>query len=400
MKITILSTHPPAGNGNLEQNRLENLIKFLSAAGHEVQACGILNSSDYGKIEGYVDVPCKEKIERYVNNFNSFGDLAIGEIASKDEHYFRKLFDKIILRPDVIVVEGPWLFGFAVKFANILGDTRPRIIYDSHNIEYKLKKSISKNCNFNFEEVRHVSERIEAAELFAIKNASAINAVSQHDASWLKSLADVPVVIAPNGVSDRSCTFSDVSEANIITSRKKFALHALGNHMQHVDDFFEIFSGGVGSLSPEQLLVGIGEAANLISSDVRFKKVPGLSTRYVAAGSASDAQLKGLLTTAALFVLPITTGPDLNISTAEALWTGCSVVTTSIAMRGYENYIGCSGIHVHDNPREFVMKIGELLNSERFIMSAQERSERTRLLWSETLKPILNLIVDGGARNE
>jgi hypothetical protein len=89
---------------------------------------------------------------------------------------------------------------------------------------------------------------------------------------------------------------------------------------------------------------------------------------------------------------PLTQGGGTNLKTAEALWSGKHIVATSIAMRGFENFIGQSGVHIADEPVVFKSKLREVMEMEPLILAEHEVDARRKVLWDFCLAPLLTLM--------
>jgi hypothetical protein len=231
-----------------------------------------------------------------------------------------------------------------------------------------------------------------STETDAIASADMIATVSELDARWTERLTSVPIVVAPNGVSPNRASIHDVVEANPIVGHAKFALYVASGHPPNVLGFYDLFGDGVGCFGPKDKLVVAGSAGGSIRSDDKFGRNAGLSRCFVDAGLVSDAQLRGLLQTAHCIFLPMTSGGGTNLKTAEALWSGRPVIATALAMRGFEAYEGASGVHMSSAKPDFLADLQTVMAAPRFEMDKTERDSRRTLLWSETLKPLIQAL--------
>ena len=79
--------------------------------------------------------------------------------------------------------------------------------------------------------------------------------------------------------------------------------------------------------------------------------------------------------------LPIATGAGSNLKTAEALTLGKRVVATSIAMRGFENFLDAEGLMIADDPIAFRARLGQALRCPPLAIGEDARKAREALYW-------------------
>lgn len=392
MRILVLSTYPVTDASHGGQHRLKNIIATLTDKGHIVQSCGVLGSSSYTQTPGFLPFPGSEILSRYIANPFLMEDWAIGQLCVHDDEYYSALSKKIESTPHIILCEQPWMMPFALRFrTQFPTEYRPTVIYGSQNIECTLKKQIVQQYLGNDKAIS-AHDIILQCEILAIKSAEIICCVSEQDASWHRSKGAKRIIIASNGVVDRQPAFENIHQANIITGGRKFALYCASGHPPNIDGFYELFGQGVGCFSPETKLVVAGSAGAAIKTHRRFGTTPGLSDVLVDGGVVSEAQLGGLLSTTHAIILPITTGGGTNLKAAEAIWTGSHIVTTTKAMRGFEDFSMEKGIYISDTPGSFCRSVERCMKYSANSIGPLDREKRSRLLWSNTLKPLADII--------
>ena len=391
MRILLLSTYPAADPRHGGQHRLNQIAAMLAGGGHDVHLRGVLGSSSYPSRSGYIGFPGRGALERYIADPTLMEDWAIGRYAADPQGGYQKLSRLCDPGYDVIFCEQPWLFEFAYRrFSK--ARRKPAFIYGSQNIEQQLKLQIAEQYLSRVAAER-AGELVAQTEHFAIANADMIVAVSDHDRYWLESEAPAtPVVVASNGVSDRRATLTDVEQSNAITEGRKFALYCASSHPPNIEGFYEMFGNGVGCFAPGDRLVIAGGAGPSIIADKRFSRASGLTAKVIAAGQVTESQLRGLLTTAHLIVLPITTGGGTNLKTAEALWSGRRIVATITAMRGFEGFNSSAGVALADEAPAFLSCVQRALSLPPLQLSPEERAARSCVLWQHTLAPLARAI--------
>jgi glycosyltransferase involved in cell wall biosynthesis len=390
MNILILCTYPIATPRHGGQIRVRNIVDSYRAAGHSVDVVGVLGSEQYESEEGFLSFPKIDVLTSIIPNPFLMEDYALGCLFASNDAYYRRLCELIRMSPDVIHVEQPWLFGFAKRYiAETLLDTK--IVYGAQNIEWSLKQAIVSSY-MGQDTAREYAEMIKVLELEATKGADQIACVSELDRDWLKSYTKAPIVLAPNGVNPWSVKEDGRHEARAITQGHRYALYCASAHPPNMTGYFDMFSGGFGSLKPDEKLVIAGGGGWAIAADVRVHESPKLAERIMIAGIVSQSCLEALIDDSHCIVLPLTQGGGTNLKTAEALWSGKHIVATSIAMRGFENFIGSPGVQVTNEPSDFKQKIRLAMALPGLILSNAEVEKRRSVLWSTSLKPFMDSI--------
>jgi len=390
MKILTLSTFPFGTPRHGGQHRMSNLVETYRASGHDVRSVGVLGSPLYAPEPGFLPTPSNEELRRFLHNTFLMEDWVIGRMAAEDDAYFEQLTSMITESPDLIHVEHPWLFAYARRYVRSRG-LLTAILYGSANVEHILKRTIVES--YIGEEHAKVCERLVlACEEDAAAHADLACAVSEGDARWLGTHGASDVVVAANGVRERTVDLHGIDQTNRIVGHHKYALYCASGHPPNIVGFYEMFGRGVGCLSPEERLVVVGSAGSGIRGNSRFGSVPGLSRHFVDAGEVDEQTLQGLIHCAHALILPITQGGGTNLKTAEALWSGRHVVATPKAMRGFEIFIGQAGVSVCDDDIAFRHGVRDRMAAPPLRLDALVRDSRRPVLWSSTLRPLMDRV--------
>jgi hypothetical protein len=390
MNILTLSTYPIDNPLHGGQHRLHNIVDAYKSAGHAVQAAGVSGSDQYPAAPGFVPYPGMTAFTPYIANPFLMDDWAIGQLFEKNDHYFTNLADLISPVPDLIHIEQPWLFKFAERFAKLHSSKKIKLIYGSQNIEHDMKFDIVKTY-IDIDSAHAAQELVLRCETAAIALADGVCCVSQDDLFWTKIKTKAPCVLATNGVKNRKPTVSGVKEANSISANRKFAIYCGSAHPPNISGFFDIFGDGIGCFSPDERLIIVGGVGNHIFSDSRFQKVAGLSRACINAGTVSEDCLQGLLDTAHAIVLPISHGGGTNLKTAEAIWSGKHIIGTTTSFRGFESFKDSPNIAITDEKPKFLKALRLAMSKPPSLITVDDRNSRTRVLWSDTLHPLLEL---------
>jgi glycosyltransferase involved in cell wall biosynthesis len=396
MNILILCTYPIANPKHGGQLRVRHIADAYMLAGHDVQVVGVLGSSSYEQEAGFLPYPSQEQLTRSIANTFLMEDYALGQLFQQDEQCRRHLASLIKTQPNIIHVEQPWLFGFAMQYAATL-KTRPQLIYGSQNTEWLLKRDIV--ASYQGPAVaEQCADLVKSVELQAVTQADGIVCVSQADANWLASNTDRPIILAPNGVKAWQSTPAGRQEARTISQGYRYALFCASAHPPNMTGFFDLFSGGFGSLKPDEKLAVAGGASFAIAGDPRVHRSAKLAERTTTAGMVSQACLEGLLDQASCIVLPITQGSGTNLKTAEALWSGKHIVATTVAMRGFERFLHAPGVHLADEPASFKQALRRAMSAAPITLSQDDLSARQSVLWQNCLAPLISAINHFGAQ--
>jgi glycosyltransferase involved in cell wall biosynthesis len=396
MNILILCTYPIADPKHGGQLRVRQIADAYMSAGHDVQVVGVLGSSSYEQEVGFLPYPSQEQLTRALVNTFLMEDYALGQLFQQDEQCRRHLASLIKTQPDIIHVEQPWLFGFAMQYAVTL-KTRPQLIYGSQNTEWLLKRDIVASYQGPVV-AEQCADLVKSVELQAVTQADAVVAVSQADANWLASNTDRPIILAPNGVKAWQSMPAGRQEARTISQGYRYALFCASAHPPNMTGFFELFGGGFGSLKPDEKLVVAGGASYAIAGDPRVHRSAKLAEKTTTAGMVSQACLEGLLDQASCIVLPITQGSGTNLKTAEALWSGKHIVATTVAMRGFERFMNAPGVHLGDEPASFKQALRRAMSAAPITLSQDDLSARQAVLWHNCLAPLIFSINHIGAQ--
>lgn len=390
MKILTLCTYPIKNPRHGGQFRVRNIVDTYRTEGHSVEVVGVLGSESYESEDGFLPFPGVNNLSRIIPNSFLMEDYALGQLCATDDSFFVRLSGLIQKSPDVIHVEHPWLFAFALRCRNELFPTA-KLVYSSHNVEWRLKKEILASYQGG-DAAQLGAALIEAVELNAVRGADAIVCVSEGDLNWTRTQTATPIVLAPNGVKPWQPTELGRKDALAITNGYAYALYCASAHPPNMTGFFDMFDGGFGSLRPDEKLVVAGGAGYAIAGDVRVHRSPKLAEKVVVAGLVSQPCLEGLLDGAHCIVLPLTQGGGTNLKTAEALWSGKYLVATTVAMRGFERFIGEHGVFLADDPITFKRTLRQVMGLPPLALSPEDVDARRSVLWESCLKPLSGLL--------
>ena len=387
MKLLILSSYSFSIPFNGGQVRALNLKKFYEANGAKVCTSGILSSDDFFVEDGYLKKPKKSELCKIGIPYEGFEDYIVGYLASNNMKFFKKLFNKISINPDFIQVEHPWFFDFAVKIKkNFFFNAK--IIYSSHNNEYKLKKKLFFNKN-----QQSILHDIQLLELRAIRKSDYVISVSKENKRFNDKHSKLPSILVENGADEiRYPEFIDPKFKKIIPA--KFALFYASSYNPNIEGFFHFFTEHFGSIPPNCYLVLAGEISYEILKDRRLKKLSYLLDKTIFLGRISRYELNYVIEKSHCILLPILVGEGSSLKTAEAILSCKYVITSSVSMRGYESYKNSKGIFVTDSPIFFKKTLFEVLMKKSLKLAKRDINERNKLLWTNTLQELKDILIE------
>jgi hypothetical protein len=264
--------------------------------------------------------------------------------------------------------EHPWLF----PQAKLLRDSNPdvKLVYSSHNVEWKLKHRILKP--YLGTEVESISTFIRDLEHKIALNVDAIICVASTDADWYTEISGKPVLIANNA----SGLLETVTQAQLPIA-KNYGLIIGSAHPPNIDGCLNFINDADLWLPSEFRLKIVGTLSNALQSS--FKDVDKIDLiNYV-----SDEDLTNLVRNASCIALPIAYGAGTNLKTAEALLSGRPIVGSKVAFRGFENFTTSENVIVTDDPFSFKRGILYFLHQNK---SDVVRKSSEVLTWSYSLK--------------
>lgn len=387
MRILQLATYPSRIPRHGGQARVSNIRAVLAAAGHEVHSLAVYEPENYGgdalephDIEFPLDSPFRHAKLPFLT------DCASGQFLAGDERAWRA-FAQAMKRfaPQVVSLEQPWLLPAVMRWRTEHPERPVALVNSSQNIEAPLKREIL--ADWPGAEVEMAVRRIEALEREAAQVCDLSIACTEDDAAELVAMGARRVVVAGNGIVERTVDPQRVADWNWHLGGRRLALFVGSAYPPNAEGFWEMFAPSLAFLAPDQRILGVGGVSGLVTAHPEYKRWEGINaSRFVPAGIQSEEALGALLALAACIVLPITKGGGSNIKTAEAVHTGKPVVGTTKSFRGYERVLALPGVHRADEPAEFKRLTRAALDEALPAAGPDDRALRDSVLWRETLK--------------
>lgn len=267
------------------------------------------------------------------------------------------------------------------------GESRPRIIYSSQNIEHEMKRQVLRELGAPANVVEHYGNAVLELERDIAACASHVFAVAGVDCDFINAVGNRrDCVLAKNGSARSTVSEIATEDWRPVLPADPFAVFISSGHLPNAVGFSAVMGPSLAFLPPDRKLVVAGGVTKVIEGAKTYRKWAAINdARTLRLGVIDDIGIAAIRRFAHVFVLPITAGGGSNIKTAEALLTGAHVLGTPTAFRGYEDYMGEPGVYVEADPARFRARLVDLLDSERADLSSESLAIRERLLWSSTL---------------
>ena len=368
MNILQLTTYPlvePIHGGQIRSKSIQNHLK---ESGHNVINIAIYDPSSRF-ITNEHDILFNPESKYYDLNNAIFLDYLTGQYATNTSEVYNKLVAHIEYnRIDTIFLEQPWLYLVAKKLADKF---KLKIVYSSHNIEYRLKLSMLKDKKQLNEKTQNYISAIKNLEKDVVLNSDMIIGCTQSDVNEFKKILtdnglETPVILAGNGVQPFTANKDDLNKWKNIF-QKPYLTFIGSAHEPNSSGFWEMMYPGLTFLKPDEEVLVIGGVCDIILNDKKFKVFDELNrSRLHLLGKRDLADLQAIILNSHLVILPICEGEGSNLKTAEALESGRPIVATSKAFRGYEEAMKLNHVYIEDNPINFRQRIRSLLDEERY----------------------------------
>ncbi len=318
-------------------------------------------------------------------------DYFAGVFAENDPQVLAALVKRIHIPIDIIQVEHPWLFGFAVKAKNTIpymNMKKTKLIYSAHNTEYKLKEQILKNSIMDTAFLSQIIDDIKNLEIFAANQADLIQAVSLEDKQFLETLSPKPVIYTPNAAYKRKAPLPHKVDYWKAKLPPKFFVFVASAHPPNLAGLVANLNK-VGQFFDHDLKIVIVGSINLLIDCFSEKNTFFPNNQFLILGVVDDEDLDAILFYSHAILIPITMGGGTNLKTAEALLSGKFVVATKMGMRGFEDYQSAPGVYVSEDPLHFQNNMRKVWNLPA---SDFQHTRGPGLTWDYSLKPLIKAL--------
>jgi len=396
-KVLQLSLYPIVKPLHGGQIRVSQIRKFFEGKNCIVKSLSVtVMSHEHYSDDDYLvsDYDIYEKLPV------SFCDDYAISLMCDEGKIFRFLHNKILdFDPDLILVEQAWLWP-AVKKVKQNGELKPsvKILYSSHNTEYKTKKFLFDEHDMNDEQAETVIKGIYNLEKELCFESDITIACTISDIQECKELGSTETILAPNGVAKRPIDAEVSKSIQDSICGYKFVLFIGSAYPPNAAGFWKLLGTSLAWLPPEHVIFVVGGVSKIIDvykpdNSELFNHVA--YERIKKIGQVSEEILASLIDTASVIIMPITIGGGSNLKTAEAIASGKPVVATTKACRGFDFIDKLSNFYVADDSAVFINHIQNILSDKNItntMFSEEEQKLRKQVYWENTLISLEKLL--------
>jgi len=360
-KITVVTTYPvypPRGGG---QNRIFYLYKELANFYKIFLLCLVNENECYKVVEIAPDlyevrIPKSKKfIKKEWEMQQKAGipitDLAVMFLYQEIPLYIEK-FIKYAKKSDIVIASHPYFYPMIKQYI-----TDKLIVYESHNVEYDLKKQMLKENEFN----NKILKKLYDIEKMAIRDSKLITVCSFLDKQRyfeLFNIKKINITEVSNGVDLSKIKFYDKikrisRKKEIGISKSKIAIFIGSWHQPNIEATEVIFS--VAKKLPHYNFIILGSVGEYFKNkNIEIPKNVGF------AGIVDDEEKEMYLSIADVAINPMISGSGTNLKMLDYMASGIPVVSTEI---------GCRGLRI---PDDCVIK-SDIDNFDKAILNAQNK---------------------------
>ncbi|MDB5184905.1 MAG: putative glycosyltransferase [Candidatus Saccharibacteria bacterium] len=321
-------------------------------------------------------------------------DIRIGNAMVESPDLRRKL--EALLRsykPDIIQVDQCFPY---IGLRQIIQDMgiRPKIIYNSQNIETVIKEDVMTIAGAADTDVAEALAIIEEVETDLAQHADLVAAVSKEDGEYYLSLGAKRYVLASNGIATLAH-----SPAAVAYWHKQFKAQGIdaiasfigSSHLPNMQGMQQMIGLRLGFFPANTRLVLAGGVGRHLKQYFDYDNMLDSTfwQRAISVGFLSESQLSGLLEVSDVILLPIVKGGGSNLKTAEAILSGKKIVATTFAFRGYESHLTLPNIWIADTPEKFRAAITEALITPLKKRSKSQELQAQTVQWHYSLKQLV-----------
>lgn len=388
MKILALSTYPVARPRHGGQKRVHALKALYQRLGADLHVAAVHDPSYAKEDVGPHDIVLGHGSATWADT-PFMGDLQSGEFAANSPAAYRH-FESLVrtLQPDAFTLEQPFMWPLVrrLKENGVAADVP--VIYSSHNWEAPLKEAILIRAGVSRPKAKAIAAAIVALEQDAVDGADLVLTVSDSDLAIYRALAPGKLIaVAPNGVDLPSDAPSRSAILDPYEGRK-FLFYVGSSYPPNIEGFVKLVCEDGFFFTPplKSFAVCGGVCDQIFQSDAYQRFVHANSERVQFFPNTTDEDLDMLKAATHGVVLPIQFGGGSNLKTAEALVSEKWVVATPTAMRGFERFIGATGVLIAETPDQFRAAMIQALRNPPLQLSGQDRAARRAVTWERAFR--------------
>lgn len=291
--------------------------------------------------------------------------------------------------PNIIFIEQCFLWPLINKMITSgIINKESLIVYSSHNIEYKMKKDIYGE-KYSGEKLKKHVEHVKCIEYDLAKESDIILAVSEEDKKYLTSLSpNKQVYLYRNGHSEIKINLNSSEwKARFLRSKRNF-IYVASWHGPNIEGLYRLIEGGLLDLpSKDVVLWVLGSVGPGIVQEKDLKLANNSSVKIL--GPVSSEDIDSAILESDGIVLPVWSGGGSNLKTAQALLSGKTIIASSFAFRGFEEFLNEKEVYISEEPSKLVEYMGAIPLCNESIERIEPFNE---LRWENLLSSLAELV--------
>jgi glycosyltransferase involved in cell wall biosynthesis len=354
----------PSSGGEIRINRI---CTHLSHKYEVVLLClnnvGLISRTDITGSFVQLSLPkTEEHLRKEIEINSSWGISASDIIASmfaSQNDLVGSVFNALYQNCDAVIVEHPYMVGL------LNGKEEKPLVYESHNCEYDLKRSMLEG----HPHYAKLMEAVKSCEAQALAKSTFVISVSDNDHGSLRKLcqSEKTIYTIPHGVDFGKGYFARQEFPEIV---RMFHGHPvivfIGSGHKPNLDCVEFIKDQLAPAMPKCFFMIVGSAC-----DTFVNRVP---RNMLLCGKVDEESKKVLMSLATVAVNPVASGSGSNLKLAEYLAEKIPVVTTPFGARGYAIESGKEAIVCE--LADFQSEIRRLLENVELQRALAERGYR------------------------
>jgi glycosyltransferase involved in cell wall biosynthesis len=398
MRLLQLTTYPLKAPRHGGQLRCAAIRECYRELGIDVETVAVMHEGVHQGERERHDIALSSSLPDWKPELPRFMDLHTGDCLARSAPAFAgfaALLDR--LQPQVVQLEQPWLYPAIKRWFDERGfsdATRPRLVYSSQNIEWKLKRDEMRPDVTDATAYAREVARVQALEREVVRAADLVVACTDEERDELRAMTDAAArscayVTAHNAIAPFAAEPARVAEVKRRWHLERYALFVGSAHPPNADGFWCMLAPSLAFLAPDEKIVVVGGVSHLLRGHRTYAAWPGINEpRLALLAELERADLVALLGGAQVILLPITTGGGSNLKTAEAIHSGRPVLATPHALRGYGDASRWPTITVADTSDAFRRGLRALLDRPEPAPPADYDDIRDQVTWARALKPL------------
>ncbi|RYD16205.1 MAG: glycosyltransferase [Lysobacteraceae bacterium] len=404
MRVLQLVTYPLKSPRHGGQLRCAAIRERYRELGLEVETVAVLHGNDYRPDEHERhDIVLSPDHPGFDPAFPRMTDLQRGRVLAGDARAFAAFRDLVErLRPDLVQLEQPWLYPAVRRWFDerrLDAARRPRLVYSSQNIEWKLKRDEMPAAHAADTAYLREVAAVEALERELVRAADLVIACTDEELAELRAMAGEPVhasewVTARNAIAPFAPDPARIAAMRQRLGLERYALFVGSAHPPNVDGFWNMLAPSLAFLRPDEKIVVAGGVGHMLRQHPVYAAWSGINEpRLAVLGEVERDDLVALLGGAATILLPITTGGGSNLKTAEAIYSGRPVLATPHALRGYGDASRWPTLTLADTADSFRLRLRESLDGPERVPPADHARIRIEVTWARALAPLADAVL-------